>query len=60
MLNSFHPAIYLYLFLALTKAYRWEELVSTHHYLPKIISLSVGKNAQDEALVGKYMFVATS
>lgn len=60
MLNPFHPSFYLYLFLPLTKAHRWEELVSTHHSLPKIISFSVGKNAQDGALAEKCMFVATS
>lgn len=30
MLNPFHPSFYLYLFLALAKAYRWEELQSQH------------------------------
>lgn len=34
--------------------------VSTHHYLPEIVSFSIGKIVQEEALAAKYMFVTTS
>lgn len=34
--------------------------ISTHHYLPEIISFSIGKIVHGEAWAAKYMFVTTS
>lgn len=50
MCNPFHPSFYSYLFITLNQSIQMGVItISTHRYLPEIISFSIGKIVQDEA-----------